>query len=265
MYINSYDSNSIKTLFSGLNSSTNKYSFGSGLFGSSSLSGINFMDYASIKDGSYYKLMKAYYSKADSNDSSNASSKVNTSTSTAKDTSKKLASVESTAQDLSKTANQLLDKGTASVFNKVSKTDENGNVTNGYDSDAIYKKVSAFVDSYNSLIKATASTGSENIAKSATDLVNMTDKNKDLLNSAGITINEKDHTLSISKDKFNSADMSSVKSMFNSTGSYGYQVSAKASMIRYYAQNEILKANTYSKTGGYSYNFKSGEIYNSFV
>ena len=76
----------------------------------------------------------------------------------------------------------------------------------------------------------------------------MTKGNESLLNSVGISIDSKTNKLSIDETAFKKADMSVAKSLFNGAGSYGYQVSAKASMINYYAQNEALKANTYSNS-----------------
>ena len=49
--ISSYDSSSISTLFSSMNSSSSGSNF----------LGINLQDYANIKSGAYGKLMKSYY------------------------------------------------------------------------------------------------------------------------------------------------------------------------------------------------------------
>lgn len=261
MNINSYNSNSINTLFSSLNT-TNKSSSGFNMFGSvSSNLGVNLADYACIKSGTYYKLMKAYYASTDANTSS--VSENNKSTSTSKDTSKKLASILDATDKLNKAANDLLSKGTKSVFNKISKTDSQGNVTASYDTDAIYNKVNAFVDSYNTLVKSASSSNTGNIATAMAGLVNMTDKNASLLKEVGISINSDDYTLKLDKETFIKSDMSAVKSLFNSTGSFGYQVSAKSSMIKYYAESEVAKSNTYSSTGGFTYNYNTGEIFSS--
>ena len=90
--ISSYDSSSISMLFSSLGSSSK--SINSGILG------INLSDYASIRSGSYSKLMKSYY-KLDSNDTkTSAKDKTNTSTSTSKDSAKTLANIESVAEEL---------------------------------------------------------------------------------------------------------------------------------------------------------------------
>ena len=45
--------------------------------------------------------------------------------------------------------------------------------------------------------------------------------------------------------------------------SYAYGVSAKTSMIGYYAKNEAQKSNTYSSSGKYTYNHNTGSVYSS--
>ena len=57
--------------------------------------------------------------------------------------------------------------------------------------------------------------------------------------------------------------MNTVKSLFNSTGSYGYSVSAQASMIDYAAERESSKANTYTVSGTYSNAYSTGSILDS--
>lgn len=249
--ISNYDSNSIGMLFSGI-------SGGAGQRGMSDMLGINYADYATIRGGSYFKLMRAYYSDSD------AASKIvpKNSTSTSKEDTKTLAKIENASDNLKEAADALLDKGSKSVFKQVTTTDESGKTTKGYDTDAIYKKVDAFVKSYNSLISSAADANSSGILGSVSSMVRSTEANEKMLDKFGITIGE-DNRLSLDEDTFKKADMNLVKSMFNSTGSYGYQVSAKASMANFHAENEAAKANTYGKSGMYTYNYNTGEIYNT--
>ena len=93
-----YDSSSVSTLFSSLGSSK---STGSGLFG------INLSEYASIRSGSYGKLMRSYFSMdstkgtSKSDDSTkNTIEDLATTTSTSKDSTKTLAAIESDAKEL---------------------------------------------------------------------------------------------------------------------------------------------------------------------
>ena len=103
------------------------------MFGTSDLLGISYSDYATIQNGSYTKLMKAYYTKEASGDSSSSS-----------DSSKTLANIESAAEDLKKASETLRTNGDKSLFTKKQTTDKDGNVSYEYDTDKIYKAVSDF-------------------------------------------------------------------------------------------------------------------------
>ncbi len=251
MGINIQSKGDYSYLFSGLSSS-----------GTGSSANLNFLsDYASIKNGSYGKLMKAYYGK-NANDS--VSSLVN---SKSKDTSKVLAEVQSSTDALKESADALLTTGKDSLFTKkdITTTDANGNktTTNGYDTDAIYKALSKFVDDYNSVLKATDNINTTGILNKTLNMVKATATNSKLLTSIGINI-KSDNSLSIDKETFMKADMTTVKSLFNGNSSYAYRVSAQSSLINFAADNEAAKANTYGASGTYSNNYSSGNIYNSF-
>lgn len=233
----------------------------SGLFGlsnsTSATSSMNFLnDYASIRNGSYRKLLNAYYdgnSKVDS---------LVSNTATSKDSAKKLTSVQEHADDLKEVADELYKQGSNSVFKKVEQEQEDGTKVKGYDTDAIYKKVSQFVESYNDLLDSTEDAEAESVGRAVKNLNSTTNANAKLLASVGIGI-KGDGTLTVDEDTFKAADMNDVKSLFNGTGSYGYQVSARASMIDYAAQREASKANTYDRFGNYSNNYNFS--YNSYI
>lgn len=255
-----YDSNSIQTLFSSLNT-------GSKTTSSIGNWGINLADYASLRSGSYGKLLRSYYSEVvnggetSKNTSKNISKTIAT-TSTAKDSTETLARVESAAEGLKESADALFKKGKTSVFEKKSITDEEGNTTYDYDTDKIYKAVKDFTEKYNSVVSEVKDSKVSGIQSAASSMIRMTKINEKMLGKIGITIGE-DNKLSLSEEDFKKADMNQVKSMFNTTGAYGYQMSAQASIIDYHAQNEASKANTYNKSGMYNYNYNSGNIYSS--
>ena len=248
--ISGYDSSSIGVLFSSLNSGRTNTST---MFGTSDLLGINYSDYATIRNGSYTKLMKAYYKKAASDDPS--SSSVSAATSTSKDSSKTLANIESAADDLKKASETLRTNGDKSLFTKKQTTDKDGKVSYEYDTDKIYKAVSDFVDSYNKMLKEGGDSNTNSILRSTKSMVNLTKANSNMLSMVGITIGT-DNKLSID-------DMNTVKSLFHTTGGFGYQTSVQAGMIESYAKSEAEKANTYNKSGLYTYNYTTGEIYNT--
>lgn len=211
-------------------------------------------DYASIRNGSYKKLLRAYYQ------TENDSSSGNSSISTSKDTGKKLVSIDDSAEALEKSYKEL---SNGAVFQKVSSKDEQGNTKRSYDSDKIYKSVKSYVDKYNDLMEVTEESNTTSIAKGMTSLISRTDANEKLLNSVGISVNS-DFSLSIDEKKFKESDMATVKALFSGVGSYAYQISADAAKVSMYAENELQKSNTYSGNGAYSYNYMAGSLYDSY-
>ena len=240
------------------------YSYLFSSLGTSSSSGtnLNFLsDYASIKNGSYAKLMKAYYSE-NSNDS--VKSIVNSTVSKTEKTA--LTKVQTATDELKEAADTLLENGSKSVFAKkdITTTDENGveTTTNGYDVASIYNAVNDFVNSYNSVINAANDSENETVVNKATSLATSTYANINLLNKIGITMND-DSTLSIDKDTFTNADMGTVKSLFNGNGSYGYRASAQASLINYAAEREASRNSTYTVSGTLNNSYSSGTLFDS--
>lgn len=231
----------------------------------------NFLsDYASIKNGSYGKLMKAYYSQNSNSDVKKlAKDSVGRTVKDAvtKEDAKKLNKVQTTTDELKESADALLKTGSKSVFAQkdITTKDENGleSTKRGYDVDAIYSAVNDFVNKYNSVINAVDSADVSTVTSRAQNMVNQTSYNESLLNKVGITMKD-DGTLSLDKDTFMKADMSKVKSLFNGSGSYGYQVSAQASMINYSADRAASKTAIYTGSGTYNSVLNNGSIYNSY-
>ncbi len=227
----------------------------------------NFLvQYASIKNGSYAKLLKAYYSESSNSAVNSLASKSTTSTVSGAET-KALTKVESTTDSLKDSADALLVKGSKSLFatKDVVTGDENGVETTakGYDTDAIYKAVSSFVDDYNAVIEAANDVSSKTVINRTASMVNATAVNEKLLNKTGITINE-DNTLSLDKETFESADMATVKSLFNGNGSYAYRVSAQASMINFAADQAASRSALYTTNGTYNNTYSTGVLFNSY-
>lgn len=260
----------ISTLFSSMNMG----SLTSSIYGSLS-------EYASIRSGAYRKLAQQYYSNSSAGgSSSNAitrrvssteydykrgdykknldspsksqSSSASKSTSTSKATAADIADIKKSTESLKKSSNALTQRGSSSVFKQ----------TDGkYDTDKIYNAVSSFVKDYNSVVDSASGSKSSSISRRASSMVNLTAANSKLLNKIGITIGD-NNKLSIDSETFKKADMGQVKSLFNTSGGYGYQVGANASMIEYAAQNEANRANTYTGMGSYSNNYTSGNLFN---
>ncbi len=249
--ISMYDSSSVSTLFSSLGSSK---STGSGLFG------INLSEYASIRSGSYGKLMRSYFSMdstkgtSKSDDSTkNTIEDLATTTSTSKDSTKTLAAIESDAKELTDSAKALYTRSNNKVFTK----DSGGS----YDTDKIYKAVKRFADDYNSMLDTAGKSSTNRISRSVSSMKNETSYNEKTLKEIGITVDEKTGRLSVDETTFKSADTEKIKNLFNGTGSYAYSVATKAAMTESYAKSEAAKSNTYTKNGTYNYNYNSGNIF----
>ena len=249
--ISMYDSSSVSTLFSSLGSSK---STGSGLFG------INLSEYASIRSGSYGKLMRSYFSMdstkgtSKSDDSTkNTIEDLATTTSTSKDSTKTLAAIESDAKELTDSAKALYTRSNNKVFTK----DSGGS----YDTDKIYKAVKRFADDYNSMLDTAGKSSTNRISRSVSSMKNETSYNEKPLKEIGITVDEKTGKLSVDETTFKSADTEKIKNLFNGTVSYAYSVATKAAMTESYAKSEAAKSNTYTKNGTYNYNYNSGNIF----
>lgn len=249
--ISMYDSSSVSTLFSSLGSSK---STGSGMFG------INLSEYASIRSGSYGKLMRSYFSMdstkgtSKSDDSTkNTIEDLATTTSTSKDSTKTLAAIESDAKELTDSAKALYTRSNNKVFTK----DSGGS----YDTDKIYKAVKRFADDYNSMLDTAGKSSTNRISQSVSSMKNETSYNEKPLKEIGITVDEKTGKLSVDETTFKSADTEKIKNLFNGTGSYAYSVATKAAMTESYAKSEAAKSNTYTKNGTYNYNYNSGNIF----
>ncbi len=206
------------------------------------------LQYASIKNGSYAKLLKAYYNETGNDSVKSLVNGTQKNSVTAEDT-KALTKVQSATDDLKESADALLDSSKKSVFNQE-------------DADAVYNAVNNFVKDYNAVIDAVNAVEDDGIVKKATNMVESTIANVKLLNQIGITIND-DSTLSIDKETFQKADVYKVKNLFNSTGSYGYGMSVKSSMINFAAERAASKANTYTVNGTYNNTYNTGNIFDS--
>ncbi len=244
--ISSLSSTDYSTLFSSLSTSSSSS-------GSSSVSSL-LGDYASIKNGSYAKLLKAYYKKQDAESTSDSS-----------DTDKTLSTIKSDASDLQSaasalTSSSLYAKGSYTVTSADGKT----STSSDYNYDNIYDKVSSFIDSYNTMVKAGASSETSSINTKTTNLVSLTSKNSSVLKSLGITANT-DGTLKIDEDTFKKADINTIKSVFEGTGSYADSVSNKSTLIYQLAANKLSGSSSYSSSGSYNSSSALDKLYDTIV
>lgn len=208
----------ISSMFSSL-SANNTYS---GMDSGSTTKGLSLGDYAAIKNGSYGKLMKAYYK----NQSSEEAAK--------KTDSKQSASMMKSSADALKTsAAKLMDE---SLFEKKtihSKDDKTGeeSETKDYDWEAITKAVKSFADSYNSVLSKAADSSNKNVLRNGVGMTNLTNRTAlNMLNKIGVTVGE-DNKLSVDEEKLKKANISDLKTLFLGNGSFADQIMSKASAI----------------------------------
>ncbi len=191
-------------------------------------------------------------------------SEASSSTSTSKDTSKVLAGIEDAAEAAKSSLSKLLETGSKSLFNKVTQTGTDGVTTTDYDKDGIYKAVKNFIKDYNTLLDKTEDSDTKNIAQARRTMMNYVSARKSELSAMGISI-DSDNNLSINETKFKETDMAKVKNLFQGTGSLGAQLENQITKINGYAEKEAAKSNTYNDNGSYTYNFNSGDMYNTFM
>lgn len=216
--------------------------FGTSSTSSSTSSGSSILsDYASIKNGTYGKLLKAYYAKNPVQTTSEDSKGSSTTTE-----SKALTTAKENALDLKDSLTAL---SKDSLYEK--------------DVEEVAKSVKSFVEKYNEAIEGTEDIDTVSVLRSTLWMTNTTAKNENLLKDVGITINA-DNTLSLDEEAFKKADMTNVKSLFQGQNGYGASVSAKASSIAIYAAQAAAQASaTYTLTGHYDYSLSAGSMFDS--
>lgn len=179
--------------------------------GSSDMSSL-LSDYASIKNGSYGKMMKSYYAKVDEEDESSSKS-----SSKKKETDGASASA---ARKFYETATSMsgLDYSADNI-------------------DKLYEGVSAFVKDYNAMMKAASNSKNAKVQAQADALNDYTYQNYKLFAKVGITMNS-DRTLSIDEDTFKKVNektgattVPTLTTLFKGIGSFADKAADKASKI----------------------------------
>lgn len=218
-------------------------------------------DYASIKNGSYGKLLKAYYKKQETDYASSDEAKAEAS---------KYSRVKTYAADLKSAASALGDS-TLYVKGDYDVTYADGSKGKSeYDMDKIYEKAKDFVDNYNKAVKAGASgDDSSKVSSRTLSLIEFTQKNSNLLSQVGITVSSKEGeegTLSIDEDTFKKASGSTMKSLFSGSGSYASVVENKAGIIASMAESQVSKISSYDAKGSLTSGSNSlSNLFNSEV
>jgi len=235
------------TLFSGLNSSGSSFS---GLLG----------EYNQIKNGTYGKLLKAYYKKYNADGSTKSdttdkiTNKVKTSSDTV-DTAKELETVKDSATALQDAAMKLsaVKTGSSSLYEKktIVDTNEDGSTSTrtDYDYDTLVKSVQSFVDAYNETLESMGSIEAASVQQKTQWMTQVTTQNKDALADVGISV-DKDGRLALDEKAFREKDMTELQDFFEGTNSVLGQLARKASNLAGAAELQATKAaSAYTATG----------------
>lgn len=184
---------------------------------------MNFLsDYASLKNGSYGRLLKSYYGMGQS--SSTSASGTNGNKSYVLDRILEERRNPKVSDEV-KEANSNLESGISSLKNSVSalqndntyKDTENGQSAQG-------KTVSAlksFVSEYNDVVNASKRSTMTNKTAYIANMMKATAENADKLSEIGVTINS-NGTLQFNEGKMKQADLSKVQDLFSSKNSMSY-------------------------------------------
>lgn len=207
----------IGTLFSSLGNNNNTF---------------NFSDYASIKNGSYGKLMKSYYAEQKKDV---APEKTPNKTTVNKNKSEQLVDKTGLTQ-MKKEAD-----GLKSAVDALAKDD----LWKSADRDKIAGAVKDFVNEYNDVIAQSKKVNSGNVTQSTKYMSSMTDTMSKALSKAGISVGS-DGKLSLDEDALSKASVDNVKSLFNGKVSYGSQIADKASEI---SRDTLMNSSVYSSNG----------------
>lgn len=217
-----------------INNNTNTYDYMNSFFGGTSSANqstsntSNLLgDYFSIRNGTYLKVAKKFYS-----DEANLKKKPN---SIDKTDQKKLDSTKLSAEATVGSLIKLMDN---KLYNKIDKRDADGNRYTDYNKEEIFNNLNKFIDSYNNLVKNAGELEDRQTLKNSVRMVEQIKVYSGALGKIGISI-EDDNTLKLNEDIFNKADMSDVKSMFTGNVSFAKIMQNKFLNIYNSASNTI--------------------------
>lgn len=218
------------------------YDFSALLGRTTNSSGNLLSDYASIKNGSYGKLLKAYYAKQNAENAALSG-----------DTTQKLTLMRSSADSLKKSADALNNDALWEKKKIRKKDEETGEEIEAedYDWDAITKAVKSFIEDYNSVVEQAGNSETKNVLRNAAWMTSITDKTQNLLLQVGIIVG-KGNKLKLDEDALKKAHITTLKSLFTGYGSFADKISQKAGSISNAAARTKGVDKTYTSRGSYS-------------
>jgi len=196
-------------------------------------------DYASIKNGSYGKLLKAYYANQDAEKMSSS-----------KDSVQKSTLMRTGADALKKSADalnndELWEK--KKIKKKDEKTGEETEVED-YDWEAITKAVKSFIEDYNDVIEQAGESNSKEVLRNAVWMTGITKSSENVLFKIGIKIG-KGNKMELDEDMLKKASIGTLKSIFTGHNSFANKVSMKAGSI---SNAAAWSSGTYKSNGKYN-------------
>ena len=201
------------------------FSFG----GTGSLSYLS--DYASIRSGSYARLLKAYYSAGQSSSGTVASGKNSSSGSNILDKILEERRNPTVSKDVQE-ANSNLTSGLSNLNSSVSVLQNNKTYTdteNGSSAaDKVVSAIKAYVTDYNNVVSAAKRSTLTSKTSYVANMMHSTTANADKLSEIGVTINS-NGTLQLNESKLKAADISKVQELFSTEDimSYGSVISSR--------------------------------------
>lgn len=251
------------TLFSGMNSSGSTFS---GLLG----------EYNQIRNGTYGRLLKAYYKKYNADGSAKTDTtdkitdKVKPSSDTL-DTAKELNTVKESATALQSAAMKLaaVKTGSSSLYEKktIVDTNEDGSTSTrtDYDYDTLVKSVQSFVSAYNDTLESVGTIEASSVQQKTQWLTQVTKQYKDELAGVGVSV-DKDGRLALDEKAFREKDMTELRDFFEGTNSALGQLARKASGLAGAAELQATKAASAYTASGNNYPtnaMNSGTLFDS--
>ena len=197
-----------------------------------SLGNLNFLsDYAGIKNGSYGKLMKAYYGTAQDMATGKSSSGKSGRTSNILDKILEEKMHPKVSKEAQK-ANANLTSGLTSLDSSLGTLRNDNTYTDSTDgrsaADKVVSAVKAYVTNYNNVVTTAKESTLTNKTAYVANMMSATAANADKLSEIGVTVNA-NGTLMLNEGKLKETDISKVQDLFSSDNvlSYGSMISSR--------------------------------------
>ena len=133
------------------------------------------------------------------------------------------------------------------LSNSVVTRNEDGTYT--VDRDKLESAVSDFVNSYNSVAAQGKASSNSLVKEKVSFMTGTTAYSSKLLAKAGITVDDKEKTLSLDKEALRNAEAPFLNALFNGANSFTARISAKASQIETLSETPKATYQTYSASG----------------